>query len=736
MSALSVLLAVALTVFICCSGVGEDQTINWSSFSVEELMDPGESVALIRNIQFNQYWDVTKASYRTGVLGERMKQTHPQFVSEVDKKVTIAGKMRTAKTFVLDSSLLSMHSLVAMQALVASEQLYRGKINVFDTTSGTESEARRLVSADNFTSLPEQAAHKSYLQHRKSALTSSIQLQSQRTKSRLDRVALRTVQKMEVVEREHAELLAYMGHHHEKLNSTNVEKYRELQALTERIESSRLEFEVATLKTQHEAAVDQVRRSVTLALETIKFRSSEELALLHQLQDFDASLATDTKLKLIQAETREFMDAIFNEVYALTSFVHDPWRALSLLRYFLLGATLILVLFECFQLALAAMRRLSTKSFVATVSRSTSHSRSWTLFRWGRPEQQASLLDGVLLSAESRAQLCGIIDAMRVAAAQTLPLPNVLIVGPSGSGKSIISRLIIDSRVVGSEVGNMIVCGGDLQAMGDGATVFLNGVIRNCCQQRSRLILVLEEADGVVSARGPPTSTDGVGEGAASAKAASNNNNNNNCIFSLLAGLRENSAWISLVIVSRVAAVNIDSALLDRIDLSLHLARPNELQRVEYVLRGVQDSLLAFLSAEEAEEAEALAGHAPADALRNICTVDLKEVFGGGAGRTDQGAGASTSPETDRPAATAVEPAAASSPAVGAAFISEHLHSFSSDVFELRLCLRLLLLLSGGWSFRDLNQFLAAVKYAVQCNESCRLTTNGWMKELMYVFEK
>jgi hypothetical protein len=208
MSALSVLLAVALTVFICCSGVGEDQTINWSSFSVEELMDPGESVALIRNIQFNQYWDVTKASYRTGVLGERMKQTHPQFVSEVDKKVTIAGKMRTAKTFVLDSSLLSMHSLVAMQALVASEQLYRGKINVFDTTSGTESEARRLVSADNFTSLPEQAAHKSYLQHRKSALTSSIQLQSQRTKSRLDRVALRTVQKMEVVEREHAELLA------------------------------------------------------------------------------------------------------------------------------------------------------------------------------------------------------------------------------------------------------------------------------------------------------------------------------------------------------------------------------------------------------------------------------------------------------------------------------------------------------------------------------------------------
>jgi hypothetical protein len=167
-----------------------------------------------------------------------------------------------------------------------------------------------------------------------------------------------------------------------------------------------------------------------------------------------------------------------------------------------------------------------------------------------------------------------------------------------------------------------------------------------------------------------------------------------------------------------------------RTDLTLHLARPNELQRLEYVMRDVQGSLLAFLTAAEAGDVQALSAQAPADALRCMGTLDLREVLGGG------GARASTSPETDRPLATAVEPAAASSPAGGAAFISEHLHSFSSGAFELRLCLRMLLLLSGGWSFRDLNQFLAAVKYAVQCNESCRLTTNGWMKELLYVYEK
>jgi len=728
------LVAVALTVFICCSSVGDDQIINWSSFNVEEIMDQGESVELIRNIPLNQYWDVTKASYRTGVLGDRVKQTHPQFVSEIDKKVTIAGRMRTAKTFVLDASLLSMHSLVAMQALVASEQRLRGQINVFDTAgdSGGESEALRQVRADSFTSLPEQAAHKSYLQHRKSALISSVQLQSQRTTSRLDRVAMRTVQKLVLVEQEHDELLVHMGHHHEQLNSTNMEKYRQLQAMSESIESSRLEFEVATLQTQHAAAVLQVQKSLTLALETIKFRSSEELALLHQLQDFDESLAADTKLKLIQAETREFMNAIFNEIYTLTYFMQDPWRALSMLRYFLLGATLILVLFECFQLVLAAMRRLSTNSFVATVSRARPSWSLFALFRWRSPDQQA-LLDGVLLSADARAQFCSIVDAMRVAAARTLPLPNVLIVGPSGSGKSIVSRLIIDSRVVGSEVGSMVVCGGDLQAMGDSATVFLNGVIRNCCQQRSRLILVLDEADGVISARGPPKSTDGAdggSEGAAPAKAT------NNCIFALLAGLRENSAWISLVILSRIPPVSVDSALLDRIDLTLHLARPNELQRLEYVMRDVQGSLLAFLTAAEAGDVQALSGQAPADALRSMGTLNLREIFGGGGASTDQVARASTSPETDRPLATAVEPAAASSPAVGAVFISEHLHSFSSGAFELRLCLRMLLLLSGGWSFRDLNQFLAAVKYAVQCNESCRLTTNGWMKELLYVYEK
>jgi hypothetical protein len=52
------------------------------------------------------------------------------------------------------------------------------------------------------------------------------------------------------------------------------------------------------------------------------------------------------------------------------------------------------------------------------------------------------------------------------------------------------------------------------------------------------------------------------------------------------------------------------------------------------------------------------------------------------------------------------------------AFLSKHLSSFNNeDCFDVKLCLKIFLLFSKGWSFRDINKKLMNIRYQVLCSE-------------------
>ena len=68
-------------------------------------------------------------------------------------------------------------------------------------------------------------------------------------------------------------------------------------------------------------------------------------------------------------------------------------------------------------------------------------------------------------------------------------------------------------------------------------------------------------------------------------------------------------------------------------------------------------------------------------------------------------------------------------------YIRDNIDTFSTDKFEVLLCLKALLCLSDGWSYREMKQFLLAINYIIMCSELCRLTSCSWMKELIYFFD-
>eukprot|EP01040_Poterioochromonas_malhamensis_P005503 gene5503-5909_t len=65
-------------------------------------------------------------------------------------------------------------------------------------------------------------------------------------------------------------------------------------------------------------------------------------------------------------------------------------------------------------------------------------------------------------------------------------------------------------------------------------------------------------------------------------------------------------------------------------------------------------------------------------------------------------------------------------------FIANRLDRFSENSFDVEGALKVFLLLSQSWSFRELHKKLMNIRYQVLCSERCLLNSQIWMKEISY----
>lgn len=166
-----------------------------------------------------------------------------------------------------------------------------------------------------------------------------------------------------------------------------------------------------------------------------------------------------------------------------------------------------------------------------------------------------------------------------------LLLPNVLIVGPPGTGKSMSAQML--ARQSGFPY--IVVCGGDLLAVGNDSTSlsadlgesasssapgrYLRDVLHgaSAANRGHGFLVILDEVESIIADRGSrrvkvakkqqPESTsadDGEGEGGAVALESKE------CIHILLNMLRLNSAALGVIINTSLKLQHVDPALLDR----------------------------------------------------------------------------------------------------------------------------------------------------------------------------
>lgn len=528
----------------------DDRTIDWTAFEVKDFVKHDDSIEFIKSLPLNQYWDASKSSFRTGILAEKILHLHPKLVTAIDKKVTLTAKLHTVATHVVDTSLVFMHSLSALQSLIISSENLKSKIiipDLYKTYPQIYSKLNEVFAMnikDNFSnasslstlpSLPHLISKKTYFESKLKTIQNTLTLVSHRQYRRLEHVKLFHRLKKEQIFKQQIDMINSIQNHYYQLNYSNVMRFERLQEIREQTQQNKLKIEIESMQNKYQDDINYLQNELNLTLSTIAYRTEEEIKILKQQEEFEKIQLLDMKLDLLKSEVDLILNTIFNELLDTCSILYkDPWLTLSYLKYAIGCLICLMLFFELLQLVIFIAKSLTSKKYISkkTLNIDNNYSKKNMIF-----------------SSEIKAQFQLLVDSINVSLKNHLPMPNIIITGPSGCGKSTISQILLNelsNTTTTATVPYVVICGGDLKSLGNNSALYLNDMLSKAIKTKTRLIIVLDEADMIVQARSQSCiSTDG-------------------CLFSILNGIRESSEHLSLIITSRLKLSCIDNALLDR----------------------------------------------------------------------------------------------------------------------------------------------------------------------------
>lgn len=806
------LVLVALLIAYSVSSVSAGEHVDWSSFEVQALVNNQENLEIVKRLPFQQYWDVQKGSFRSGLIGETISGAYPQFVSYVERKVVKGGRTLGADSHVVDTTSLFMCSLSAVQELINTELQLSTK---YETLSYYRVDNRTCFDSSLGHSIEDLNTQEKALQLQDVKIQKLLANYNFLRDTKLKLLDVRKSFKLDYVSKLHTELIEALTAHMISLNSSRSDKFANLFHEAQTAELVMRFQKQGYLEAQHEADVHSLRQAINITMLAVAYRAAAELSAAQAQRAFEEGQLLATRTELLQAEVETLINTFFEEVYGYVAYVHaNPAVSMLVLRNVLLGVFLILLIFELGNLIMLVSRKLSANSSLPSTVRLKS------LRQIGTGSNSPSRL---VWAPTADQQIRRALMAMSTATMHRLPLPNLLVSGPAGSGKSSMCQTVLEHIAKGAEscaassaLSALVVCGADLQALGNGtATGFLNDLLgKYSRQQRESLVLVIDDADSIIAAR---DKEDCCKEGnidnhdsaqrehrARGGDESVHGSNANGSLFALLTGLRENSPFVSVVMTVRMPLQLLDSAVLDRLDHCIELALPSPEQRLLCMLEGLSvlkqksfpsSSIAAVLWTDWAAVEPALQTFLSSTAgvnvvneettvqlMRRLCALDPEEAWSNSNTHTlldgtlvSDNSSSTSCPEMDLPEvdrrrgdtvgragegrrrvyrASEEEDGADVAVITGdhhhraAAFSSANLDSVATvallraclsrapdDSFQVLPCLRLALLVSAGWSYRDLKKLFSALNYTILCSDRCRISNHVWLKELIYSLE-
>ena len=596
----------------------ETKLINWEPFEIQGLVNSSESIDFIKSLPMYDYWDASKNSFRTGILGEKILHLYPNLITYIEKKLTINNKVHTAGSHVVDTSVIFLYSVSAIQHLIQISDEIESKISIpttiIDDNSEITAKYNVLVKGnESFSSIPELQFKKEYLIAQCDIIQKSIDLIQKQKITELEKIKYKSNLKKQIKLSIHDTIIHDLSEHHNRTSVLNRMKLQELSTIAYEMEQKKLTYEQELIRYKYKEDIMKLENEVNITMNIIAYRLEEELAMRKQQQEIEQTTIIDKKHELLKNEMEILLQTLFHECNTGIELLYkDPQIVISIVKYLFIGLVVLLVMLELFQFILSIVKQLTSKRFISKQVLSTEAASMMMIVHKKDDNKEddggtnsSSSDDGdngqgirFIFNTDIQSKYHLIRDSIITATRFKLPLPNILINGPSGCGKTVISQIImnctassgsssssssnssgsrsswISSNSSGS-VQFVVICGGDLKSLGIGASLFLTDIITKAIQQQRQTIIVLDEADDIILARSRVVLTVDNNKNNSKSSSSSDINQHQNmkitkkslgdmCLFSLLNGLRQSSQHVSVIITSRLPLSSIDNALLDR----------------------------------------------------------------------------------------------------------------------------------------------------------------------------
>eukprot|EP01034_Spumella_vulgaris_P027884 gene27884-34667_t len=345
-----------------------------------------------------------------------------------------------------------------------------------------------------------------------------------------------------------------------------------------------------------------MRRNTAEQLQTLKLQQIAELdgkKLAHEKEKIVLEIETkaaqdrageEVAIRKIQIQSSQDTARMLEGIKAvgtqLTGIVQDLF---SRPKQILVLSALLLVLLLCYYLVKEslAMLRVFIQAQIGKPSLVRETSRQWSIV----PEFVASRLtrreavsttfksiaesfEHIILSAEDKERVISLAVATRNTRRSGAPFRHILLHGPPGTGKTLIARKL--AQVSGLDYA--IMSGGDVAPLGEEAVSQLHALFRWAARSRKGLLVFIDEAEAFLAARGSVRGGgDQAGEGGAGGDA-----HMRNALNALLYQTGMPSTNFMLVLATN-RPEDLDSAVLDRVDISLKISLPGLQQRIDLV---------------------------------------------------------------------------------------------------------------------------------------------------------
>jgi hypothetical protein len=603
-------------------------------------VDVNHSAAIVRSVPVTHYFDTLGGQYRFGILGDNVKSIFPELTMDIEKTYVKKDKSTTTVPLtVLDSNLIFMHTLVEIQRAIdhvakvdVDIRMSGGEVNElterlqalldkFALNEGFESIAdvieKNLLTRADIESVDDE------ISHIKDMTSAAISVSKHRLRTRKENLAAADIR-----------LVQLLNSHFDVLRNISRQKLLEIDVLLSDDIQSQYDVEIRQLERNIELELAGLKEEINTAIKKARFRIEEETEVERRNEDVYVHIL-HAKEDSRRKASNEMIVVFFQEVNRyMTVILDNPKSLLLWSSNMLIAVTLFIVIVEVIKESRNILLNKFTPPFGVNFVRGKKalgrrtfqrlqlvpaddvheqHNRSPSLHtsRFTYVGNDAGL-EQLVLPDEVKTMILRITATMNASTLalgsptiaarwlrtllvpfdrhglcsnQETYMPNTIIRGPGGTGKSMVAKAIAEA----SGLPYAILSGADLEAHGTRASAYLRTILDRLEAQsvHNRCVLIIDDPDEITDgalarqhmptmrryeqnsedcdamsitssidddgAKGLPGTVDGGCGGGISY-----------CLYVLLQAIRQNSKKFCLIITSSQELHLIDSALLDR----------------------------------------------------------------------------------------------------------------------------------------------------------------------------